>query len=613
MTARQGDPTPAASTGTPAPVTDAPVTGTPTPVTGIVGLGSTGEALLHLLHGAGHTVVAVDTDLDVLARVAGRLKATIAAIAAGDGPNRPDGPDHPDVIFTADHTALGAAGLVIEAVPEDLAAKTDVLGRITSVCPPGTPVLTTTAALPVTRLAIATGRPADVAGLRLFTPPAPGGPVEPVRTALTSPETAAAVDALVASAGLAPVAVGARPAADATALVLGFLNRAVILFDEGYATRHDIDTAMRLGCGLPAGPLETLDRIGLGTAHAALTELWRRTGDSAFEPAPLLSRMVAAGRLGRTTGEGFHTYDETGAVLGRPADGSGEPDGAPVRRVGVLGSGAMARGIAEVTATAGYPTVLVAREPEKAQRALGAVADSLTRGVRRGRVTVEAKASAGELLTGAHDMAVLADCDLVIEAVAEDLDVKRAMFAALGRVCAPGTVLATTTSSLSVAACAEASGRPADVVGIHFFNPAPVMKLVELAHTATVAPTTLATAHAFCRTLGKMTVTCPDRTGFIVNSLLFPYLGAALALLERHDADIEETDHAIRSGFGYPMGPFALLDTIGLDVSLAIQNRLYECFRTPEYEPAAVLDELVSAGLFGRKNGRGLRTAGPRR
>ncbi|MEV3994011.1 3-hydroxyacyl-CoA dehydrogenase family protein [Streptomyces sp. NPDC049837] len=575
----------------------------PGTVTAVVGLGSVGEALVHLLHGAGHTVVAVDTDLDALARVASRLKATTAAAS-----------DLPDLTFTADHTALRTADLVIEAVPDDPAVKTDVLRTITSVLPPGTPVVTTASTLSVARLAVATGRPADVAGLRLFAPPAPGGPAEPVRTALTSPGAAAAVDALVETAGLTPVAVGARPAADATALVLAFLNRAVVLLDEGYATGRDIDTAMQLGCALPAGPLETLDRMGLDTAHAQLTDLWLRTGDTAFEPAPLLSRMVAAGRLGRKTGEGFHTYDETGALRADgQAAGRGEPAARAVRRVGVLGSGAMARGIAEVTATAGYPTVLVARSAGKAEEALEAIGGSLTRAVRRGKVTAEAKAAALDVLTGAHDMAALAGCDLVIEAVAEDLDVKRARFAALGEVCAPGTVLATTTSSLSVAACAEASGRPADVVGIHFFNPAPVMQLVELVRTDTVDHEVLATARAFCRALGKTAVECPDRTGFIVNSLLFPYLGAALALLERHDVDIEETDDAIRHGFGFPMGPFALLDTIGLDVSLAIQHRLYERFRTPEYQPSPALEELVAAGLLGRKNGRGLRTAAARR
>lgn len=571
------------------------------PVTGIVGLGSAGEALLHRVVDAGRPVVAVDTDLDVLARAARRLKAI-------------DGPGRAPVTFTADHTLLRDARLVIECVEDDTAAKSAALAQIVAACPPGTPLLTTTAELSVTGLALACGRPADVAALHLFTPPLPAAPVRPHRTALTSPQAAAALDALVADTGLTPVTAGARAADDACALVLGFLNRAVILLDEGYATQHAIDTAMRFGCALPAGPLELLDRIGLDAAHRALTGLWRRTGDSAFEPAPLLSRMVAAERLGAKTGDGFYAYDERGERLeAAPAGAAGGAGTGPVGRVGVLGSGAMARGIAEVTATAGHPTVLVARSADKAQEALAGVAESLTRAVRRGKVTAQVKASACQLLEGAHDVAALAGCDLVIEAVAEDLDVKRALFARLGEVCAPGTVLATTTSSLSVTACAEASGRPADVVGMHFFNPAPVMRLVELARTDVVDPGVWSTARAFCDALGKTVVECPDRTGFIVNSLLFPYLGAALALLERPGCDIEEIDAAVQHGFGFPMGPFALLDTIGLDVSLAIQHRLHERFRTPEYRPSPALEQLVAAGLLGRKNGRGLRTAAARR
>ncbi|MFI1734587.1 3-hydroxyacyl-CoA dehydrogenase family protein [Streptomyces acidicola] len=579
---------------------------TPAAPIGVVGLGSAGEALLLLLHAAGHAVVGVDTDLDVLARVGTRAK---------DAP-APDGT--PDPLLTDDLTHLRGVRLAVEAVPEDRAVKTGVLRRIAEVCPPGTPLLTTTAALSVARLGIACGRSADLAGLRLFTPPAPGGPAEPVTTSLTSEETAAAVRQLVASAGLTEVEVGAGPATDASALVFGLLNRAVVLCSEGYASHEDVDTAMRLGCGLPAGPLETLDRIGLDTAHAALTELWLRTGDTAFEPAPLLSRMVAAGRLGRKNGDGFYAYDETGAPVRERSgatvrgDAPDETGARPVRRVGVLGSGAMARGIAEVTALAGHPTVLVARSAAKADTALESVADSLTRGVRRGRITPAARQGAVERLGAAAGLDAFADCDLVIEAVAEDPDVKREMFTALGEACAPGTVLTTTTSSLSVAACAEASGRPADVVGLHFFNPAPVMRLVELAHAPGTDPGTLATARAFCRGLGKTVVECPDRTGFIVNSLLFPYLGAALALLDRPGADdrvVERTDAAVERAFGYPMGPFALLDTIGLDVSLAIQHRLFDHFQTPEHRPSDALAELVSAGLLGRKNRRGLRTA----
>ncbi|MGW0607680.1 3-hydroxyacyl-CoA dehydrogenase family protein [Streptomyces sp. NPDC002640] len=577
------------------------------PVTGVVGLGSVGEGLLRLLAARGHRVVAVDTDPDVLARVERRLKALLADVE-----------QQPDVVLTTDHARLDTADVVVEAVPDTAGAKEDALRRIAAVRPPGTPLVTTTASLSVAGLAVGTGRPADVAGIRLFGPPEPGAPAEPVVTAFTSPETAAALTALVKASGLAPVEVGAGPAADATALLLGLLNRSVAMLSEGHVTHTDIDTAMRLGCGLPAGPLETLDRWGLDTAHAALTRLHRLTGDRGFAPAPLLGRMVAAGDVGRKAGRGFYTWDESGVQVTDATDATDRSEHGPagpvrpVGRVGVVGSGAMARGIAEVTAAAGHPTVLVARGPEKARAAVEAVAGSLTRGVRRGRITPATRAETLERLSGAHDVAALADCDLVIEAVAEEPGVKRAVFARLGEVCAEGTVLATTTSSLSVAACAEASGRPADTVGLHFFNPAPLMRLVELVVTEEADPAVVARARAFTRDLGKTPVECPDRTGFIVNTLLFPYLGAALALLERAGDDdvVARTDAAVQRGFGFPMGPFALLDTIGLDVSLAIQRRLAECFATEEFEPSGVLAGLVDAGFLGRKNGRGLCTTG---
>ncbi|WP_327364765.1 3-hydroxyacyl-CoA dehydrogenase family protein [Streptomyces sp. NBC_01296] len=574
---------------------------------GIVGLGTVGEALLHLAHDAGLEVIAVDTDLDALDRAACRLKAAAQARAHDRGEGQ-GGPQRAAVTLTGDPAALSGAQLVIEAVTEDADVKTAVLREITARCAPDVPVLTTTTTLSVPRLAIASGRPESLAGLRFLAPPAPGGPVAPVRPPLASPGTAAALYALVAALGLRPVAIAARPAADADDLVLAYLNRAAILCDEGYASAGDIDTAMRLGCGLPRGPLETLDLMGIDSVHSALLSRWRRTGDCAFEPSPLLSRMVTAGLLGRKNGEGFARYDEQGAVVapaGRDA-GAGTPR--PVTRVGVVGSGAMACGIAEVVAVAGLPTVLVARGAEQAARALANVGDSLTRRVRRGRITpAEREAALGRLETSV-DLAVLGGCEVVVEAIVEDLDAKQALFGRLGEVCAPGTVLATSTSSLSVAACARAAGRPADVIGLHFFNPAPVMRLVELVHTPEAHEDVLATARQLCRDLGKTAVECPDRTGFIVNRLLFPYLGDALALLEDADTDIAATDAAVEQGHGYPMGPFALLDTIGLDVSLAIQERLFDDFRLPELTPSTALAELVAAGALGRKNKRGFRT-----
>lgn len=581
---------------TPTP-TPAPTSATP-PVIGVVGLGSIGEALLRALHDTGHQVIGVDTDLDVLTRLTRRLKAA-APTAAG-----------PEPVLTDDYSLLRGSGLVVEAVPEDWDVKTNVLGRVHDVCPPGTPLITTTATLPLARLAIASGRPADLAALRLFTPPTAGSPAEPAHTSLTSPEAAHAAHQVLEAARLTAVRVGTRPAADATALVLNLLNRAAALHDTGYVSHHAIDTAMRLGCALPAGPLQTLDAMGLDTVHAALTDLHRRTGDPSFNPAPVLSRLIDDGRLGRKTGRGFYTYDDTGTPLPEHTPTPDPSAARSIHQVGVVGSGAMARGIAEVTATAGHPTLLIARSEDKARAALDGIADSLVRAVRRGRITPAIRDQALASLRTGTDITALAPCDLVIEAAAEEPHVKRDIFTALGRTSAPGTLLATTTSSLSVTACADASGRPADVIGLHFFNPAPVMRLVEIAHTPHTSPTTLATAHTWCHALGKTPVHCPDRTGFIVNSLLFGYLSAALDLLDRRGADdhvIENTDTAVQRAYGFPMGPFALLDTIGLDVSLAIQHRLHDHFPTA-HQPSKALAELVTAGLLGRKNRDGLRT-----
>ncbi|WP_406730163.1 3-hydroxyacyl-CoA dehydrogenase family protein [Streptomyces sp. NBC_01794] len=575
-----------------------PPTGDPRPVTGIVGLGTVGEAFLRLAIRAGHRIVAVDTDLDVLVRVGNHLK-TLAEDAV-----------EPPVVLTDDMAELADATVVIEAVSDDLAVKTDVLRRIGEVS--GAPVLTTTSALSIPQLAIVSGRPESVSGLRFLVPPGPGGAVEPAPTTLTSPSTVDVADALIAELGLTRVEIGAGPAEDATALVMAYLNQSVAFLDAGHSTRDDIDTAMRLGCGLPTGPLQLLDTLGLDTAHATLTALHERTGDASFAPAPLLTRLVESGRLGRKTAAGLYTYDGEGGTSRDTPVGHTAPVGRPVHTVAVLGSGVMARGIAEVTATAGHPTVLVARSPEKAEIALAAISDSLTRAVRRGRMTPGQKAAALPLLSSATDLEAAADCDLIVEAVAEDLDVKRQLFTRLGASAKPEAILATTTSSLSVTACAEAAGRPADVVGMHFFNPAPVMRLVELVRADGTCDEALAGARAFATGLGKTTVACPDRAGFIVNCLLFPYLVAAVDLLQRPGTDIEAIDTAVQNGYGYPMGPFALLDTIGLDVSLAIQHRLYDQLDRPEQKPAALLENFVADGALGRKNQRGFRTAGQR-
>jgi 3-hydroxybutyryl-CoA dehydrogenase len=282
----------------------------------------------------------------------------------------------------------------------------------------------------------------------------------------------------------------------------------------------------------------------------------------------------------------------------------------PITGVGVVGSGTMATGVVEVFAKAGFPVTVVARSPEKAAGAVSAVSRSLARAVEKGRLTHPDASSAVERVTPSTSMDDLAEVDLVVEAVVEELEAKQEVFRTLDKVCRPGAVLATTTSSLPVVELAAVTSRPEDVVGMHFFNPAAVMKLVEVVSTVSTAPEVATTVVGLCASLGKRPVSCTDRSGFIVNALLFPYLNDAVRMLEAHYAAADDIDTAMKTGCGYPMGPFELLDVVGLDVSLAIQRQLYLEFRERGYAPAPILEHLVTAGYLGRKTGRGFRTYG---
>ena len=584
----------------------APSTSTAPSIVGIVGLGSVGGPLASLVRRAGNRrLIGVDTDPDALARIDRRMKSESSESSESSVGNQDQ------YVLTDDPAALADADIIIEALPENIDAKVELLRYLDRLCSHRTVLVSASADISLLRLAVAGGRPDRTVGLRLLTPPRAGSVVEPVHTAMSGDEAHTDLDDLIVDCGLTPVEIGSRPAAYATALVHAYLNRAVNLIEQGYADHIAIDQALRLGCGLPLGPLAALDEAGLDSVHAALSEAHPAPGDDPSGPARLLTAMVDSGAVGRKSGQGFYRYEDSGAASSvhstsqAPVGGDGDRPGPAVRRVGIVGSGTMARGVAEVFSLAGIPTVLTARSQQKAESAAEGVAASMAKAVRRGRISPDQRAAAQSLLEVGADWATLADCDLVVETVVEDPDAKRAVFERLGRTCQPGAVMASTTSSLSVAELAEASGRPADVLGLHFFNPAPVMRLVELARTDATGDSTVERATAFCQGLGKTVVPCRDRTGYIVNYLLFGYLADAIRLLDRPDVDIEELDDAITRGFGYPMGPFALLDTIGLDVSVAILRRLHSAFPGPVFEPPVLLEQLVAQDRLGRKTGHG--------
>jgi len=276
-----------------------------------------------------------------------------------------------------------------------------------------------------------------------------------------------------------------------------------------------------------------------------------------------------------------------------------------ITRVGIIGSGIMGSGIAEVASANGYEVVLRSRSLESAEGMKAGLAKSLDRQVEKGRRSAEEAAEILGRVSTATELSALADCDLVIESVVEDLDVKLALFAELDGIVKESAILATNTSTLPVVEMAVATNRPDKVVGIHFFNPAPAMALVEVVRPLTASEETFDAAIAFAASCGKDPVEVKDQAGFIVNALLFPYLNNAIRLLEGGVATKEGIDSAMKGGCGFPMGPFALLDLVGLDTSLAILDALYLEFADPNYSPVPLLRRMVTAGRLGRKSGHG--------
>ncbi|HEX3793542.1 MAG TPA: 3-hydroxybutyryl-CoA dehydrogenase [Acidimicrobiales bacterium] len=276
-----------------------------------------------------------------------------------------------------------------------------------------------------------------------------------------------------------------------------------------------------------------------------------------------------------------------------------------IARVGIIGSGIMGSGIAEVAAASGYEVVLRSRSQASADAMVAGLGKSLAKQVEKGKRTEEEAATIAARVTGTTHLGELADADLVIESVVEDLEVKKALFAELDSVVKAGAILATNTSTLPVVEMAMATGRPELVCGIHFFNPAPAMALVEVVRPITADDKTIATALEFAAACGKDPVEVKDQAGFIVNALLFPYLNNAVRLLEQGVATKEGIDAAMKGGCGFPMGPFALLDLVGLDTSVAILDALYDEFRDPNYSTVPLLRRLVTSGQLGRKTKKG--------
>ncbi len=276
-----------------------------------------------------------------------------------------------------------------------------------------------------------------------------------------------------------------------------------------------------------------------------------------------------------------------------------------ITSVGVLGCGLMGSGIAQVSAQSGHATTVLEVSPEALQAGQKRIDQFLATGVAKGKVSPEEKQAIQSRLTFTTDLGALAPCDLVIEAVVEDLRIKKEMFGRLDRIVRPEGIFASNTSSLSITEMAAATRRPKRFLGLHFFNPVPLMKLVEVARTIETEPAVEEAVTAFARSLGKTPIRTSDRTGFIVNRLLVPYILDAIRALEEGVGTITDIDQGMKLGCGYPMGPFTLLDLVGIDTTYFIANIMFEEFRERRFAPPTLMKRMVVAGFHGRKSGKG--------
>ncbi len=541
---------------------------------GVVGLGTMGAGIAEVFARTGLSVVAVERDQQALDRGRSHLQdSTERAVRRGKLTAVDQSRLLDSITFTTDLNGLEPCELVVEAVPEHLDLKRDLFSRLDKIVAADAILATNTSSLSVTEISVATERPSRVVGMHFFNPAPIQDFVEVVRTVVTEPAVVDDVTALARRLGKAPVECADRAGFIANTLLFGYLNHAAAMYDARYATREDIDDAMRLGCGYPMGPLALLDLIGLDTTYEILDTMYRQGRERLHAPAPVLRQMVTAGMRGRKTGRGFYTYQAPGSPVVVDDDRTPPSDRQPdvpvrdVRTVGVVGSSPSADRIASALSAADFHVK-----------------------------TLERDGALGEL----------GSVDLVIDDVTEESSAKQALFATLDEICRPVAILATTTSS-PVIECAAATSRPADVVGMHIFDPAPTTSLVEVVRTVSTAADVVATAQEVCRRAAMHPVLCGDRAGFIVDALLFPYLNDAVKMLQDNYATADDIDTAMKLGCRLPMGPFEVLDEVGLDVAWATQRALYLEFREPGFAPAPLLEQLVTAGYLGRKAGRGFR------
>lgn len=585
---------------------------------GVIGLGTMGAGIAEVFARAGFGVSGVEPDDAALRAGQERIERSTARAAAR---GRMTDDERAAILgrlrFTSDLTDLSAADLVIEAVPERLDVKAPLVERLNGVCGPETILATNTSSLSVTTLGAASGRPERVVGMHFFNPAPVMGLVEVVRGIRTDPEVVDTVAGLARRLGKSPITVDDRAGFVANALLLGYLNRAVLALQSQRAPREDIDEAMRVGRGLPMGPLTLLDLIGLDTACEILDTMYAQTGNRSHRAAPLMRTMVTAGLLGRKSGRGFYTYAAPGsATVTDPAPTTQPGTARPIRSIGLVTTADPAAGfLAERLARCGYEVLISAEPPALATLLIERVAEMTQQWVTSGRITATARSDTLPWITAAGAPDELKDCELIIDARYASSERTQDLFGLLNDAGIQVTLASTSATSVTdCAAAAPLSGDAGRVIGIHPVtrlgtfedrdaqpDPRADIDLVELVRGLTTSDDTVATVRAVFDRAGVPTVTCRDRSGNLVDAFTAPYLNDAVRMMDTGYASADDIDAAMTLGCGYPVGPLALLDRIGPGAVFADQYSLYRETGDPDLAPDPLLDQLARSDRLVRE------------
>lgn len=541
---------------------------------GVVGLGTMGAGIVEVFARAGLEVIGVETTTEFADRGSAILRgSTDRAVAKGKLDEAGQQAILDRVQIGTDLAALASAGLVVEAVPEIPGIKHELFTALDDIVAPEAILATNTSSLSVTDIAAVTRHPERVVGLHFFNPAPVMRLVEIITTLSTAPAVESSVVELAAAIGKKPVVVGDRAGFVANYLLFGYFNTAVRLYEQGYVSREDLDTAMRVGAGLPMGPLTLMDLVGLDVCHHIGDVIYGFSRSPQHAPSTHLEQLVTSGRLGRKSGRGFYSFAKpnSGQVVDDDrTPGPGQVDTGAVGSIGVVGSGEVAQTLVGRLRAADYEVV--------------------------------------EVPTGSQDLQVLAQVDLVIEADASDeldetgdsapsddqltgRDVDE-LFAELGEILKPGALLATTNTYSAVALAAN-SGRPEQTVVLRVHAPTGNGQAIEIGRTIATADATLAALRGVISRLGAESVVSKDRPGLVVDALLIGFLNDAVVMLDQGYAGVADIDTAITAGLGYPAGPFAIIDAIGADEVLAIAEELHSSGVTFAQPPSPLLIEHV--------------------